>query len=436
MFLRCVEELELELAGKQAEASAGISLSEEKSWIAALPWSREPHRVIIVHHIAASSMQDCVHIHDQIVAINGIVATSAAQLAAMIVATEEPRLRVRRLTSFGRIYTSWKCIVVLLPLGLSLALLSIFIAGKSAAKCAEFHRPKQSIPSNLVMNYKAHMRRQAQTNPLIVRNVKRSARIYSNWTFTFDDDSSCLVKISNVLTLLMDLDARTTARWYKTAPGKYKSDLCRLAQLYQQGGVYLDNDIQLMHPLPVEGCSFVTAVPESDKLQFFQAMLAATPRHPIIRRALIYFGEFIQGKRTTGGRWAGPAILFSAFSEYQLQTDLCATGKATALSFTTSERMANGACLLTERRLTPEERRQLPHRRMDGLCDAVVTWKGRAVAFSRSISYGGNDTRKRACDVGGHVASERTLALSDTHADAAPLRTTLPRGVLALAANG
>ena len=43
------------------------------------------------------------------------------------------------------------------------------------------------------------------------------------------------------------LVSNRTLDWYRSArtQGMYKSDLCRMAQLYLHGGLYLDNDLQL-----------------------------------------------------------------------------------------------------------------------------------------------------------------------------------------------
>lgn len=61
----------------------------------------------------------------------------------------------------------------------------------------------------------------------------------------------------------------------------YKSDLCRLAQLYLDGGVYLDNDLELSRSL-IHGVLDDERVEVLSSLVYsefalFQAVLASTP---------------------------------------------------------------------------------------------------------------------------------------------------------------
>ena len=68
----------------------------------------------------------------------------------------------------------------------------------------------------------------------------------------------------------------------------FKSDACRLAQLYLHGGVYLDNDLELrlsILDLIGDGYDVITAVSLNDE-DIFQAILAASPRE--------YFQKMIQ----------------------------------------------------------------------------------------------------------------------------------------------
>mmetsp|Transcript_4090 Transcript_4090/g.9551 ORF Transcript_4090/g.9551 Transcript_4090/m.9551 type:complete len:328 (+) Transcript_4090:47-1030(+) len=84
--------------------------------------------------------------------------------------------------------------------------------------------------------------------------------------------------------------------------GMVKSDLCRLAMLYLYGGYYFDTDI-----LPVvsmrdqldKDVTFSTVVASGNEA-FFQAFLAASPRHPLIAKAIHRFKDWYHELRQPG----------------------------------------------------------------------------------------------------------------------------------------
>ena len=95
--------------------------------------------------------------------------------------------------------------------------------------------------------------------------------------------------------------------------GKYRSDLCRLAQLYRRGGVYLDNDIEILVPLgPIVQESHLTSVLEPTRTGVFQALLAAPARSCIIAAAINSMTNIIvTGQRSADGGsvWLGPSVM-------------------------------------------------------------------------------------------------------------------------------
>lgn len=80
--------------------------------------------------------------------------------------------------------------------------------------------------------------------------------------------------------------------------GMYKSDLCRFAMLYEEGGYYFDNDLEMLldvRKMDFQGASFasVTEFPWHGKVRFLhQAFAAATPRHPAVKLMLDLFLQF------------------------------------------------------------------------------------------------------------------------------------------------
>eukprot|EP00727_Mastigamoeba_balamuthi_P010732 m51a1_g6281 putative probable serine threonine-protein kinase wnk11-like (790) ;mRNA; f:205171-211843 len=82
-------------------------------------------------------------------------------------------------------------------------------------------------------------------------------------------------------------DARTQRAYELVRPGAAKADIWRLLVVYQYGGVYTDTDCVMERPLSGEiwpNASVVLSVGVDGYTP--QWLLAYTPRHPIIRRAI------------------------------------------------------------------------------------------------------------------------------------------------------
>ena len=140
------------------------------------------------------------------------------------------------------------------------------------------------IPPNFIINTKSGL----HNEPLLVqKNVENNLILFPNYTFIQDDDASCLQKMKQIPTFS---NSNHTISWFQSNEtlGMFKSDACRLAQLYLHGGVYLDNDLELrlsILDLIGDGYDVITAVSLNDE-DIFQAILAASPRE--------YFQKMIQ----------------------------------------------------------------------------------------------------------------------------------------------
>ena len=132
------------------------------------------------------------------------------------------------------------------------------------------------IPSNFIINTKSGL----HNEPLFIQeNVKNNLFLFPNYTFIQDDDASCLEKIKQIPTFSK---SNHTLAWFQSNEtlGMLKSDACRLAQLYIDGGVYLDNDLELrtsLLDLISDGYDIITSVALNDR-DIFQAIFAASPR--------------------------------------------------------------------------------------------------------------------------------------------------------------
>jgi hypothetical protein len=144
----------------------------------------------------------------------------------------------------------------------------------------------QEVPQRLVFNYKTNLLQPkgnlGEHDARLAENVADSVKLFSDvQDVEFADDAECKAAIE-------EAHSKQLANFYDTeSHGCYKSDLCRLAQLYLRGGYYLDNDIQPLYDFRSEmpPCTnFLSAISTVNGV--FQAVLGAAPKHPVIARAL------------------------------------------------------------------------------------------------------------------------------------------------------
>ena len=133
---------------------------------------------------------------------------------------------------------------------------------------------KFAIPPNFVINTKSGTGKE----PLFIQNnILNNWGYFPGWALISDNDITCLDKIKKTNVF----NNSEISMWYASndTRGMYKSDVCRLAQLYLDGGVYLDNDLELTSSLldilkgPVD---IVSAVSLGGN-DIFQAIFAAPP---------------------------------------------------------------------------------------------------------------------------------------------------------------
>jgi hypothetical protein len=130
------------------------------------------------------------------------------------------------------------------------------------------------IPSNILINSKDGHEREPD---FIQSNIQNNLNFFPGWNLISDDDTSCLQKLKQVAVY----NTSEIETWFTSkAIGVYKSDVCRMAQLYLHGGIYLDNDLGLMSSAILEdlesGFDVVSAI-SLNKKEIFQAILGAPP---------------------------------------------------------------------------------------------------------------------------------------------------------------
>jgi len=181
------------------------------------------------------------------------------------------------------------------------------------------HRKKRTIiiPHRLIWSH-AHMDIfQHRHPPLIYQNMVRSVTEYALAFGHAEFPVLDLTPDDCEENLLPQLDSSLLETFHRVLP-LARSDFCRLVDLYQRGGYYLDQELQVVHPYVAEvdamefireheqsvlgsspqqtaatiqhNISLMVAPYEASLGGFFQNFLAATPRHPVIGNAL----EFIR----------------------------------------------------------------------------------------------------------------------------------------------
>ena len=154
------------------------------------------------------------------------------------------------------------------------------------------------------------------------RTINRTAVSRSSKRIFFLDDAGCASMLRNYNDTVMPwVGPELALRYEQEEKGMLKSDMCRLAQLHHHGGYYFDNDMFVLtdmseHIKPQttfatvlstnEGCENNFCPPGAS---FFQAFLAASPRHPLLALALRKHAVFYSKRhkdqvRATGSQWS------------------------------------------------------------------------------------------------------------------------------------
>lgn len=172
-------------------------------------------------------------------------------------------------------------------------------SGKSA-EIGHRERDEPLIPNIILFNYKVNLLTPGEkTLPGHRKNINKTVSLHPGASVLFYDNAACRASIVRI-------HSEDLAHMYdRESKGMYKSDLCRYAMLYEHGGYYFDNDLDLLQDVrrfvpPTVGLSSVIeeTTKNTEKINLFQAFLAAAPRHPVLKDALErtyqrYMGEHI-----------------------------------------------------------------------------------------------------------------------------------------------
>lgn len=141
----------------------------------------------------------------------------------------------------------------------------------------------------------------------------------------FLTDEDCVRSLTNVFPSLIPFFLNETK-------GMFKADICRGSALYESGGIYLDVDVGVRNNLwqgLLASTEFVTSRVHRQSQHpnnFFQAVLGAAPKSPILYQYLQLFFDHYTGKEPVSRGPLGVILLRRAWDRvYNTSTGLPAT---------------------------------------------------------------------------------------------------------------
>jgi len=213
----------------------------------------------------------------------------------------------------------------------------------------------------------------------------------------FLDDDECRKSIETAKSQLV-------AYFEKEQVGKYKADICRIAELYLRGGYYFDVDLEVIEPLIFLAntnnyekdddravVEFATVLETGDfgGAGFFQAFTAGSKGHPIFAYALEEMLQFyVAAKKRDSVVNLGPVTLRAAYNKYVAEMKM-------ESGSTSSGRSISSLLLLHEDKLEGDLKRRYspqyvtPQRPVHDApgwgCNYVVHDDNRPYFFSRAV---------------------------------------------------
>ena len=158
--------------------------------------------------------------------------------------------------------------------------------------------PNQRIPKKMhfIWMQKNLMEHEPTSNDerAIVKNIERVQSMNPEYTVHFMDDQICQEQIqeTGLNGVLQIYNTVRTSPRYASHSWAYMADICRLAALYNEGGIYMDSNMMMRLPFrewldynadfvaPLSACKH--------KRDFFNSLLGSTKKHPATLLSLQY----------------------------------------------------------------------------------------------------------------------------------------------------
>lgn len=158
--------------------------------------------------------------------------------------------------------------------------------------------PNQRIPKKMhfIWMQKNLMKHEATSNDelAIVKNIERVQSMNPEYTVHFMDDQICQEQIqeTGLNGVLQIYNTVRTSPRYASHSWAYMADICRLAALYNEGGIYMDSNMMMRLPFRQwldDNADFVAPLSAcKHKRDFFNSLLGSTKKHPATLLSLQY----------------------------------------------------------------------------------------------------------------------------------------------------
>jgi hypothetical protein len=158
----------------------------------------------------------------------------------------------------------------------------------------------------------------SRSDELLAANLRQTARVHQGSSARCLDDRSCMEMIAAAEREVgvtagprrhpnhPNNDSLLVRAFRRERDGSFRGDTCRAAALFLHGGVYLDVDIGARLDLRSElrpNATFATALAISNDW-LFNAVIAATPRHRVLRAWIHGLTRFYSGRLEGPTGWS------------------------------------------------------------------------------------------------------------------------------------
>jgi len=127
------------------------------------------------------------------------------------------------------------------------------------------------------------------------------------WNEPVDDIEVVFHTDKECETLIYRIEPRMARAFRREHNGKYKSDICRVFSLYDEGGYYLDTDL-LVHQAPylMPHVTFASIIEPDFQDKFHNAFIAVAPKHPIVAEAMkVMLENYVTKRKRVSGEKLG-----------------------------------------------------------------------------------------------------------------------------------
>jgi len=138
----------------------------------------------------------------------------------------------------------------------------------------------------------------SQVESLLAANLANTLHVHPGVRGTCLDNWQCIDIIRQAEVSIWGSSAGLARAFQRETDGSFRGDICRAAVLWLHGGFYSDVDTVSTHDWRsvLAGTTFSTATAKGGWL--FNAVMAATPRHPVLRWYMQGLASFYAGNRS------------------------------------------------------------------------------------------------------------------------------------------